>query len=604
VHGTHWQLTTLYGGLDADDYLAARADIRRRLDSLEASLREGGIGSGPRLEADGAHAARARELIEALNGVLRPLNDISTYLTGFTAVDAFDEAAKAERATLELDVVRRRSLEAAIVAFLGRFDPDALAAADGTLAAHAHFIRRAATRARHLLGDEAEALAAALDESSGSAWERLRDEVIARESVTLALPGRNEAEYGVADLMNLQCSPDRAVRQAAYEAEVRLLDRFELVHAAAMSGIKGQVRLLTERRGWPDVVAMASYEQGLSGDTLAALHEAVEASVPDFRRALHAKARLLGLPRLAWYDRSAPLPQAEGRSFTWEEGAEFVIERFERFSPSLGGVARRAVDEGWVDVPPRKGKQSGAFCASAPAAGASRIMLNWGGTLDDVSTFAHELGHAFHNDCAFRAGRSELQRRTPMTLNETASTFCETLVIEGLLEEASPAERLWVLNQDIWGAVGIVLDIHSRFLFERATFERRAERALSAAELDALMLEAQGATYGDAIDPDARFAKAWAEKSHYYSSTLSFYNFPYTFGYLFALGLSARNRIEGEAFAPRFERFLGSTGTDTVAALARSIGVDVEEPGFWHDALQIVRSRIDELDAAAKEWTT
>jgi oligoendopeptidase F len=604
VHEPHWQLSDLYEGLDADDYRATRAEIRQRLDALEALVRERGIGSGPPLDADEANTALVRALVEALNQVLLPLQDVSTYLTGFTAVDAFDEAAQAEGATLRRDRARRRALEAAIVAFLGRFDPDALASADETLAEHAHFLRRSHVRARHLLGDEAESLAAALDESSGSAWERLQADLIARETIAVALPGRDEAEHGVAALMNLQSTPDRAVRRAAFEAEVLLLERFELVHAAAMSGIKGQVNVLTERRGWRDPVAMATFEQGLSDATLEAMHEAVAASLPDFRRALHAKARLLGIPRLAWFDRRAPLPQATQRSFSWEEGAAFVIERFERFSPRLAELARRAVDGGWIDVPPRKGKGSGAFCASAPAAGASRILLNWGGTLDDVSTLAHELGHAYHNDCAYRQERSELQRRTPMTLAETASTFCETLVIEAMLDEASPAERLGVLNQDLWSAVAIVLDIHSRFLFERATFERRAERSLSAAELDALMLEAQDATYGDALDPEARFAKAWAEKPHYYSSSLSFYNFPYTFGHLFALGLYARHQIEGEPFAARFEHFLASTGTDAVAPLARGMGVDVEEPSFWRDALQIVRSRIDEFDAAAKEWTT
>ncbi|MBA2666139.1 MAG: oligoendopeptidase F, partial [Trueperaceae bacterium] len=517
----------------------------------------------------------------------------------------FDEAAQGEASTLRRDHGRRGAIEARVVAWLGRFASDELASASEALQAHAHFIRRSARFARHQLGDEAEALAAALDESGGGGWARLHDDLIAKEAIEIHVPGDSAPRsLGVAQLVLLQHDAARPVRAAAYAAEVELLERHASAHAAAMNGVKGQVGTLASRRGWRDVVELATAQQGISEEVLGAMQEAVTAAFPTLRRYLRAKASLLGLPRLAWYDRAAPVPGADARHYDWEEGSSFVVERFALFSSALASYARRAVDEGWIDVPPRRGKRNGAFCASAPGVRESRIMLNWGGSLDDLFTLAHELGHGYHNEQVFRFGRTPLQARKPMTLAETASTFCETLVTQAMLEEADAPMRLATLEEALSGAVAITVDIHARFLFERAVFERRADRELSVAALDALMLEAQEATYGDGLDPDVRFAKAWAEKGHYYSSGLSFYNFPYTFGYLFGLGLYARHTADPEAFVGRYDALLASTGMDEVAALAHGMEIDVEDPAFWHDGLAIVAARVEEYAAAAEETTT
>ena len=603
--GPHWQLTSIYSGLDADDYRSARREVSERLAALEALADEHALGAGAPLEADGERAALVDRVVDELNALLEVRHTIATYLTGFTAVNAFDDAARAEASTLRREGGRLAALEARLVAWLGRFDDERLVEASRGAREHAHFVRRAGVWSRHQMSDEAESLAAALDDSGGGAWGRLHTDLNARTATSVRLPGRDASEsLGVAALVNLQADPDRAVRAAAYDAEVELLERFDVGYAAAMNGVKGQVRTLAERRGWPDVVAAATFAQGISPGVLAAMQEAVEEALPVFRRYLITKARLLGVPRLAWYDRRAPVPGAAERRFTWEEGSAFVAERFERFSPALAAYARRADREGWVDVPPRAGKRSGAFCAAVPSPAESRIMLNWGGTLDDVTTLAHELGHGYHNDCSFRFGRTPLQRRTPMTLAETASTFCETLVIEAMLEGAEADVRLAVLEESLTGATGITVDIHSRFLFERAVFERRGDRELSVAELDTLMLDAQQATYGEGLDETLRFAKAWAEKPHYYSSGLSFYNFPYTFGFLFGLGLYARSTAEGAAFVPRYDTLLASTGMDEVATLARSMDIDVEDPAFWREGLGIVAGRVDEYAAAAEESST
>jgi oligoendopeptidase F len=228
------------------------------------------------------------------------------------------------------------------------------------------------------------------------------------------------------------------------------------------------------------------------------------------------------------------------------------------------------------------------------------VLLNFAGTFDSVSTLAHELGHAYHN--ATMAERTPLQRQTPMALAETASIFCETILVQTHLD-ATPAgsegdaRRLALLDTDLTGAAQVVVDIHSRFLFESAVAERRAERTLSVDELCGLMLDAQRATYGDGLDPDALHPWMWAVKPHYYSS--AFYNWPYTFGLLFGLGLYARYTDDPERFRGGYDDLLSSCGLASAADLAGRFGIDVRDTAFWASSLRVLQDRIDELVALA-----
>src|SRR5690606_18808104 len=221
------------------------------------------------------------------------------------------------------------------------------------------------------------------------------------------------------------------------------------------------------------------------------------------------------------------------------------------------------------------------FCLAIHPRSESRVMLNFTGNLGDIRTLAHELGHAYHNDCKIRFGRDMLQVPTPMTLAETASIFCETIVFQGQLHTATGATRLALLEQDMQQVTQLVIDIHSRFLFESGVFERRRQRDLSVDELNALMIDAQDRTYGDTLDPAARHPLMWAHKGHYYSSGLSFYNYPYTFGFLFGLGLYAQYLADGDAFKERYDELLASTGMADAATLARGFGIDIEDEAFW-----------------------
>lgn len=314
-------------------------------------------------------------------------------------------------------------------------------------------------------------------------------------------------------------------------------------------------------------------------------------SFPVFRRYLKKKAERLGHDALPWWDLFAPATAA--RRYAFAEAREFVLEQFFRFSPRLGALAKRAFDGRWIDAGPRAGKRGGAFCMSLPAVAESRVLCNFDCSLYEVLSIAHELGHAFHNEC--QVGRTELQKITPMTLAETASIFGETIVTEAALSVATSAEeRLNIVETSLMASAQNIVDITSRFLFEREVFERRARSELSADELCDVMLRAQAETYGDGLDERYRHPYMWTWKPHYYFPDRSFYNFPYAFGQLFGLGLYAMYRELGEAFIPDYETLLASTGEGTAADLAAHFGIDLRRPEFWQGSLKMLEAQVEQ----------
>jgi oligoendopeptidase F len=280
--------------------------------------------------------------------------------------------------------------------------------------------------------------------------------------------------------------------------------------------------------------------------------------------------------------------------YSFEEARDFIVEHFGNFSPDLAAFAKRAADNHWIDAEQRDGKRGGAYCTEIQALKESRVLCNFDGSLDQVSTVAHELGHAFHNECAFQAGKTVMQQVTPMTLAETASIMCETIVTEAVIQQVSdPQEELAVLESQISGAAQVIVDIYSRFLFEKEVFERRAQADLTADELNEIMERAQKATYGDGLDESQLQKFMWTWKPHYYSPALAFYNYPYAFGLLFATGLYAIYQQRGAEFVADYKNLLASTGEASAADLADRFGIDIRTRKFWDDSLAIIGKRID-----------
>ena len=344
------------------------------------------------------------------------------------------------------------------------------------------------------------------------------------------------------------------MRRRAYEAEVAVWEEWAVPLAAALNSVKGATNVLADHRKWESALDAALFANAIDRATLDAMLAAVRESLPDFQRYFGAKAQTLGLEKLAWYDIYAPFP-GEGRVWSYGDGRDFIVEQFGTYSERMRDYAERAFRENWIDAEPREGKRDGAFCM--PVRGdESRIMANFSRTTSASRRSPHELGHGYHN--INLAERTRIQRQTPMTLAETASIFCETICREGALREAegSPTEQLEILEGSLQEAAGVVVDILSRFLFESRLFEARREREQSVAELCDLMEAAQRETYGDGVDPLHRYM--WAMKPHYYFS--AFYNYPYTFGLLFGLGLYARYEADPDEFRSGYDELLRLDG--------------------------------------------
>ncbi len=595
-----WDVSTVFPSLESPEFAAGVADVVRRVDELAALFDSERVQRLSEPPEDTAALAQAVErVIVAMNATLEPYRTLSSYIYSFVATDSRNTLAQAKQSELQRQSVRLAQLRTRFTAWIGSLDVDALVANSTVAREHEFTLREAHTIAKRLMSPEEEALAAELGVTGGTAWSKLHSTLTSQITAQFEHGGEIR-EMTTSMLRNLAFNHDRAVRKAGYEAELAAWASNATPLTAALNSIKGQVNTLTARRGWDSALDEALFDARIDRATLDAMLTAARESFPDWRRYMRAKARALGLEQLAWYDIFAPVG-GTGRPWAFDEGASFVVRRFGSYSDRLSAFAHRAFQERWVDAEPRPGKEDGAFCMPIWR-DESRVMANFKPSFDGVSTLAHELGHAYHN--LVISSRTMLQRETPMTLAETASIFCETIIKHAALADAQPAEQLELLEASLQGQCQVVVDITSRFLFEGAVFEKRRERELSTEELCDLMLQAQRDTYGDGLDNAALHPYMWAVKSHYYSPRRSFYNFPYMFGLLFGLGLYAHYQQNPDGFRARYDDLLSSTGLADAATLAARFGIDTRSADFWRSSLDIVRAdinRFEELVAAGQK---
>ncbi|HEX6799229.1 MAG TPA: M3 family oligoendopeptidase [Ktedonobacterales bacterium] len=594
----HWDMTVVYPSLESPEFAAGFAATVAAIEGLGRLFDELGIAKREPVPLDDATVQAFERATEAYNATLEQVMTLAAYISAFVTTNTRDDLAQARQSELQRHGVLLAQLGTRYTAWIGSLDVEALIAQSVLARDHAFALRRTKEAAAHLMSPDEENLAAELNLSGGTAWAKLHGNVSSQLSVPVAPEGetgetRETHELPMSAVRNLAYDRDREVRRRAYEAELAGWERAAVPLAAALNSIKGQVNTLTRRRDWETPLDAAIFDANIDLQTLDAMMTAARESFPDFRRYLRAKARALGLERLAWYDLFAPVGWG-GRAWSFDEAAAFVVEQFGSYSQRMSDFAARAFREHWIDAEPRPGKQDGAYCMRLRG-DESRVFANFKPSFGGMSTLAHELGHGYHN--MNLAPRSALQRQTPMTLAETASIFCETIVRNAALRQADRDEQIEILEASLQGSCQVVVDITSRFLFERGVFETRRDRELSVDELNALMLRTQRETYGDGLDEALLHPYMWAVKGHYYSPSRSFYNFPYMFGLLFGLGLYARYQQDPEAFQHGYDELLASTGMADAATLATRFGIDTRTPDFWRSSLAIVREDVDRFEA-------
>ncbi|MBW3624683.1 MAG: M3 family oligoendopeptidase [Armatimonadetes bacterium] len=587
----HWEMSTIFPSLESPEYQAAFEAALGEIDALAADFDAHQIRRRETASVDPPLLHAYEEITRRLNGLLQRMRTLGSYVNCHVTTDAANETAQSRMSLLENRSVLLDQLLTRYTAWVGTTDIEALLERSEVARAHAYPLRRAQEQARHQLSEAEEALVAELRPASVNGWVRLHGNMTALLTASVSLEGE-EKTLPISAVRALAHHRDRTVRKAAFEAELNAWETVTVPLAAALNGVKGFQRTLRVKRGYADDVEPTLFNNGMDRETLDAMHAACVESFPDFRRYMDAKARALGLDRLAWYDINAPMGEVK-KVWGWDEAEGFIRENFGRYSGRMAEFADRSFRERWIDAPPHVGKEGGAYC-SGIRPGESRIMMNYDGSFTSVSTLAHELGHAYHN--LNLKDRAPMQSRTPSTLAETASIFCETLAFDAAMIRADRQERLALLDTTLDRNLQVVVDIHSRFLFEKGVFEKRAERDLTITEFNELMRSAQRETYGNRLDPLHPYM--WAVKGHYYGPT--FYNYPYTFGLLFGLGLYARYQEDPDSFRGQYDEFLSSTGLADAATLAGRFGVDIRSVAFWRSSLDVIRRDINDFEELAR----
>ena len=438
---------------------------------------------------------------------------------------------------------------------------------------------------RYLLSALGEEIMAKLSLSGGEAWSDMQGYLTS----TVPVFYRGETT-NLSTIRNLAYDPDPQVRRDAYEAEIACYDRIKDPVAFALNSIKLETLSDCQLRGYESPLIRTLKKSNMEKATLDAMLSAMDEYLPKFWQYLKTKAKALGHENgLPWYDLFAPMGNASTR-FTAREARDYLVEQFSGFDQELADMVARAFDESWIDFYPRDGKRGGAFCSGVPCLQESRILTNFDGMFTDVVTLAHELGHAFHNQCCW--SHRPLNRDYSMPVAETASTFNECVVMASAIAKAADRdEKLALIESQLQDATQIICDIYSRFRFEKMVFESRENQFMHADTLCGYMLEAQKQSYGDGLDHACLHPYMWVCKSHYYGPT--FYNFPYAFGGLFARGLYARYEQEGAAFVPKYKELLRTTTVATAEETAKVAGIDLTDKEFWRAALQTIADQID-----------
>jgi len=577
---TEWNLDKLYLGFDSEDFQRDLQLFDQIVDEI--------VAMGDAYDNDEQKVEKLRNYIL----ISQRLQTLADRLIGFAslrqATDSTNLEALKVMNRLQTKATQIKFVEAKFCKWVGKLpNLEATLQSDPLLQEHAFHFRELAMEAKRMLDDQTEALLAKLRQNGSMAWGRLQSLLTSTLSVTY-----EGKEMTLSEVRNLAYEPDPEVRKNAYLAELKAYEKIEKPIASAINSIKGEVNTLTEARGYKSALEESLTKSRIKETTLQSMIEAMEQFLPVFRSYLKRKAELLhhknGLP---FYDLFAPLGKTQ-KKFTIPEANAYILKNFRTFNTRLPEMVERAFTEGWVDYLPRKGKVGGAFCANLPSIKESRVLTNFDGAFGDVITLAHELGHAYHGEAIF--SESIINGEYPMPLAETASIFCETIVNQAAFKDASSKEeQIYLLEASLQDATQVIVDILSRFYFESALFSGRKHTVFDENELKDMMIEAQKKSYGDGLDPEFLHPYMWVCKSHYYSGYLSFYNWPYAFGLLFAKGLYAKYLQDQARFIPLYDELLSNTGKMSVEAVAKIAGIDVETPEFWHQSLGLLKNDID-----------
>ena len=587
----NWSLKELYPSFESEEF-------KIDMDKLTSKINEVNEWANETIKDNNDILVKLEEYIKRYSKLTELISKIGAFIQLSISVNTEDTEALRYSDIFEKKLTHIVEASTKIERYISNIDNiECIIEKSELLKAHEYILKSIVEQSKYLLSDKEESIIANMKNTGSNAWSKLKDNLIS--SLMVEIKENDEVkEYPLTVVLNMAEAKSEKVRKKAYEAEIASYKKVEEGVAAALNGIKGEVLTVCDFRGYKSPLEKTLLDSRMDEESLNAMLDAMKESLPVFRKYLRRKAEMLGHKNgLPFYDLYAPVSNADMK-FTYDEGAKFVVKNFRTFSDNLGDFAQKAIDNNWIDVEPREGKVGGAFCAGLHFIGESRILLNYGGSFGDVVTMAHELGHGFHGECL--KNETILNSDYPMPIAETASTFCETIIKKAAIKEADKDEALAILEAEICDCTQVIVDIYSRFLFEKSVFEARKESALTVEQIKELMLKAQREAYGDGLDSEYLHPYMWAWKPHYYDADYNYYNFPYAFGLLFAKGLYAEYLNKGDSFTSEYERLLSITGKNKIADITKEVGIDIHNKEFWRNSLKTIEEDIEKFIELSK----
>ncbi len=592
-----WDLGSYFPAYDGPEMRRFKVDLQADLVALQSEALSTAALNSENMEA-------WERIVLSFEHAVTRLKHLGSYVSCITSADANNEAFASEESALSLLDARMSKVQVELQRGF-RSPSDEIFetfTSRPSLRDARYRLSRIREQSRHIMSTDKEHLASDLGVDGIDAWGRLYDRVSGKLTFEMEYPDGRREQVPMSQRRALMEHPDRRVRRAAFEGGNQAWASVETVPASALNAIGGTRLTLNRHRGMDHYLDRALFQAAISRETLDAMFEAIFAEVGIARNILMYKAQLMGGSTLGWYDLSAPLTVEDEDELSWPDARALVHRAFAAGYPALADYTAMAYDKKWIDWSPRPGKRPGAFCTGSPLTKESRVYMTYNDNMGDALTLAHELGHAFHGHL-MRTERT-LNRAYPMTLAESASTFGEMLLMRGLFEEPGihPETKASLLNMEASHAAVYLLDIPVRFEFEKTFHEERADGEVAAGRLKELMVDTQRRVLGEVLDPASADPYFWASKLHFYITDTTFYNFPYTFGYLLSRGLFAQYENEGPDFLPRYEQYLKLTGSDSAEnVVRRSTGLELTEPGFWSDAIRGLEGVLDQLKASVAE---
>lgn len=461
------------------------------------------------------------------------------------------------------------------------------------------FLDEMRTQAKEKMSPELESLALELAVNGYHAWNKLYDKMAGDLSVEFEEKGATK-KLSLGQLATKMADPDRSIRAQAFAKLTGAWESREDLAAMTLNALGGFRLSVYKNRGWKNYLHEALQMARIEQRTLDAMWAVVAREKDRLIPYVDAKKKLLGIDKYSWYDQFAPCGAVE-KLYSFDQAAQFIYENEKDFSKDMAEFAKMAVEKRWIEAEDRGGKAGGGYCTRFGPFKQSRIFMTYANTYENLLTLAHELGHAYHGWVLKE--KPIFAQDYPMTLAETASIFAELLVTDAALQACSdPDEKLMLLDQKLQQPYTLFCDIRTRFLFEKSYYAERRDGIVGAERLRELMIAAQKEAFGPMLDQSGYHPLFWCSKLHFYISDVPFYNFPYTFGFLFAIGVYDRAKKEGSAFADKYRALLADTGSMTTEQVAKKhLGVDLTKEDFWVDAARRATADVDEfVQLAAK----